>query len=263
MTDQTTDAPVERRDRWTCFHCSETFTTPGAARDHFGFEPSADPACQIKLGAERGLVTALRKAERDCEELRRLLHDETCEAYRLYAAQTTRHNEQIMAAEEAGYERGLADGRTANEGMVERNLAGHFKWAAPGDRQEDVWLIRFDDNDIRDLVFMGDDAEKEAWKAWNRHSPGYNCRVFRLAQLSDPIPEQKLAETEVKLEVAERALAFGARWFEQYAIEHEVKARKAQDSAEVANRNDKAQRNQERADALRSAIATIRSEQGK
>lgn len=21
---------------WTCFHCGETFTTPGSARDHWG-----------------------------------------------------------------------------------------------------------------------------------------------------------------------------------------------------------------------------------
>lgn len=105
---------------WTCFHCGETFTTPGSARDHFGFDPSFDPACRIKNGAERGLVMALRKAENDCDELRHLLHDEASEAYRLYAAQTARHRAQIMAAEEAGYERGLADGR------AEANRAGQL-----------------------------------------------------------------------------------------------------------------------------------------
>lgn len=96
---------------------------------------------------------------------------------------------------------------TAVDGdMVERNLAGHFKWAAPGDRQEDVWLIRFDDNDIHDLVFIGDDAEKEAWQAWNRHSPGYNCRVFRLAELSSPSIRAKALEDAAK--VADR----NAKW---------------------------------------------------
>ena len=52
---------------WTCFHCGETFTTPGSARDHFGCEPCADPACRIKVGEERGLVMALRKAEKALE----------------------------------------------------------------------------------------------------------------------------------------------------------------------------------------------------
>lgn len=122
---------------FTCFHCGETFKTPGAARNHFGFEPSADPACRIKIGAERGLVMALRKAEAEIEELRRLLHDETCEAARLYYAQQTRHRAQLMAVEESGYERGLDDGRncpTARLALVAEIVAeirdqdGHGEW---------------------------------------------------------------------------------------------------------------------------------------
>ena len=100
---------------WTCFHCGETLTTYGAARDHFGFDPSDDPACRIKLGGERGLVMALRKAENALTEMTALLHDESSEGYRIAAAQGSRHREQIMAAEEAGYERGLADGRALGE----------------------------------------------------------------------------------------------------------------------------------------------------
>jgi phage terminase large subunit GpA-like protein len=96
---------------WTCFHCGETFTTFGTARDHFGFDPSCDPACQIKHGAERGLVMALRKAEMDAADAWQAIGNESTEAARAYYAQATRHNAQIMAAEEAGYERGLADGR--------------------------------------------------------------------------------------------------------------------------------------------------------
>ena len=96
---------------WTCFHCGETFTTQGSARDHFGFDPSCDPACRIKIGAERGLVMALRKAEREIEEMRGLLYNDSSEAYRLYANQAARHRDQLQTMEELGYERGLADGR--------------------------------------------------------------------------------------------------------------------------------------------------------
>lgn len=96
---------------WTCFHCGETFTTYGTARDHFGFDPSNDPACVIKVGAERGLVMALRKAELAAAEAWQAIGDESTEAAQAYYAQAGRHREQIMAAEEAGYERGLADGR--------------------------------------------------------------------------------------------------------------------------------------------------------
>lgn len=98
---------------WTCFHCGETFTTVGAARDHFGFEPSQDPGCIIKVGAERGLLMALRKAEAELSEVWSAVHNESTEAARAYYAQMTRHNSQLMAAEESGYERGLADGLAA------------------------------------------------------------------------------------------------------------------------------------------------------
>lgn len=52
---------------WTCFHCGETFKTPGGARDHFGATPESQPGCVLKvgLGEERGLLMALRKIEED------------------------------------------------------------------------------------------------------------------------------------------------------------------------------------------------------
>lgn len=59
--------------QWTCFHCGETFTTPGAARDHFGAAKGAEPGCLIEYRVAleeggkpergRGLLMALRKAE--------------------------------------------------------------------------------------------------------------------------------------------------------------------------------------------------------
>lgn len=48
---------------WTCFHCGQTFHTPGRARDHFGADPLKLPACRIKYGDEMRLVIALREAE--------------------------------------------------------------------------------------------------------------------------------------------------------------------------------------------------------
>lgn len=96
---------------WTCFHCGDTFTTIGAARDHFGFEPSNDPACRIKIGAERGLVMELRKAEAAAAEAWSAAHNETLDFAKAYRAQAGRHHRQIQEAEELGYERGLADGR--------------------------------------------------------------------------------------------------------------------------------------------------------
>jgi hypothetical protein len=57
---------------WTCFHCGDKFTTVGAARIHFGADPSAVPGCLIKVqpGREKGLLMVLRKAEDEIERLR-------------------------------------------------------------------------------------------------------------------------------------------------------------------------------------------------
>lgn len=98
---------------WTCFHCGETFTTTGSARDHFGAQPDAEPGCQVRvsLGAERGLLMALRKAEDECRRAWAAVHEETTDAHRAMHAMQSRHADALQQAEEAGYERGLRDAR--------------------------------------------------------------------------------------------------------------------------------------------------------
>jgi phytoene dehydrogenase-like protein len=96
---------------WTCFHCGETFKTPGAARDHFGFDPSSDPACRIKVGAERGLLMALRKAE---EEIARQRDDDGPAIAAIVdemRRMQSRHSDALRDAEQAGFERGVSDMR--------------------------------------------------------------------------------------------------------------------------------------------------------
>lgn len=65
-------------------------------------------------------------------------------------------------------------------------LSDRFAYAAPGDQQEDAWLLRFCDTERREAIWTGPDAEAEAWKAWEQYAPTYNCYVFRLARLSTP-----------------------------------------------------------------------------
>jgi hypothetical protein len=57
---------------WTCFHCGETFKTPGSARDHFGRTPDSRPGCilKVQLGEERGLLMELRRVELERDELK-------------------------------------------------------------------------------------------------------------------------------------------------------------------------------------------------
>jgi hypothetical protein len=72
---------------WTCFHCGETFTTPGAARDHFGATPEETPGCVLKVehGGERGLLLELRKTQQELTRLRDEISDESL-FYREYYA---------------------------------------------------------------------------------------------------------------------------------------------------------------------------------
>jgi hypothetical protein len=99
------------KEGWCCFHCGDVFKTIGSARDHFGFEPSSDPACRIKIGTERGLIMALRKTEKLLAEALINLHNEGSDAMRALRSAQIRYREQIIDAEELGYSRGLNEGR--------------------------------------------------------------------------------------------------------------------------------------------------------
>lgn len=95
---------------WTCFHCGETFTVVGLARDHFGTGPDAVPGCilKVQLGGERGLLNALRLAEKKIAQ-----HlDEDTPLYQELCQMQARHAQALNDAEEAGYARGLADARS-------------------------------------------------------------------------------------------------------------------------------------------------------
>src|SRR3546814_10219541 len=95
---------------WTCFHCGDTFTTPGSARDHFGFDPSFDPACRIKVGEERGLVMALRKLEAKYQKLLEDTCDEQGKVAQEFYGLGDKHARSLIRAEEEGYAKGLKDG---------------------------------------------------------------------------------------------------------------------------------------------------------
>lgn len=101
---------------WTCFHCGETFTTVGSARDHFGAAPDATPGCMVRvaLGGERGLLSALRRAEEECRKAWEAVYNESTEAHKAMYAMQTRHTHALEQAEQAGYERGMAESRRQN-----------------------------------------------------------------------------------------------------------------------------------------------------
>lgn len=94
---------------WRCFHCGETFTDEHCARLHFGRDDRSEAACVIKAGAEGSLLKALRDAEEQADDAIQRMHDESTDAAKAYHRQRCRHAQSLIAAEEAGYERGLKD----------------------------------------------------------------------------------------------------------------------------------------------------------
>lgn len=108
--------------RWTCFHCGETFTNVGSARDHFGGSPMSDPGCfiRVQLGEERGLQMALRKAEEELERYRAEDSDKDREIARMIGD----HGPALRREEEKGYARGLRDERARSMRIITRIKAG-------------------------------------------------------------------------------------------------------------------------------------------
>jgi len=116
-----TDTYTKPEHGWTCFHCGETFTTLGSARDHFGATPVSEPGCVLKvnLGGERGLLMALRKTE----ALLATWMDEATDIHKSMHAQQTRHSGALEDAEIAGYERGLRDAKKDHEAALKEAVA--------------------------------------------------------------------------------------------------------------------------------------------
>ncbi|MGQ2989490.1 MAG: DUF3850 domain-containing protein [Brevundimonas sp.] len=109
MTLAVTEPPA-----WRCFHCNETFTSEWRARQHFGANEDAEPACII-AGADGGLLEAMRRAEASAAEAWGLILSESTEAAKAYMSLVGRHAEQNRAAEQAGYDRGIADAKAHPE----------------------------------------------------------------------------------------------------------------------------------------------------
>lgn len=121
---EATSRADEAEAEWRCFHCDEVFTDRHAARDHFGHDDTCEPACKIKMGAERSLLTALRRSERDAADAWAAIHSESTEAAKNYFGTQARHQTQLITAEELGYERGLADAiARAERAEAERDAA--------------------------------------------------------------------------------------------------------------------------------------------
>lgn len=89
---------------WTCFHCGAhfppTFKGQRDARHHFGPTIYTEPMCSVSDLQHRAMEEQLRRYQEEDTELHRKL-------VRISSEKT----QAVIAAEELGYARGLADAR--------------------------------------------------------------------------------------------------------------------------------------------------------
>lgn len=131
---------------WRCFHCDETFTDEHCARLHFGNDEGRTPACQIK-GSEGSLVEALRRAENDAADAWHAIHNETTDAAKAYFAQNARHQEQLRAVEQIGYDRGIADAKAHPETIGLCAPTAQVAPAEPAEGEVAGWFWRWASSD--------------------------------------------------------------------------------------------------------------------
>lgn len=111
-----------REKRWTCVHCGEVFIDRATALEHFGPSEISFAACQIDIAEYRRMeeFTARCRAEDS---------DTDCAMYRMRAE----HDAALRREEEAGYAKGLADGRREERERCAKvalaaKLPPHYQW---------------------------------------------------------------------------------------------------------------------------------------
>jgi hypothetical protein len=65
-------------------------------------------------------------------------------------------------------------------------IAHHSRhpWAQPGDVPNRVWILRFDDNDMREMIWTDEHAEADAWKAYRLYSTTWNVTLYCSAEIA-------------------------------------------------------------------------------
>lgn len=106
-TPAASEAPAEHP--WRCFHCGDVFHDAQAAEEHFGRSEYQEPVCKVDATKYR-----------EMEERVRRCNEEDTDLHRQIARMESDHRIALQREEEAGYAKGLADGRaeTASAPLV-------------------------------------------------------------------------------------------------------------------------------------------------
>ena len=108
---------AEAAHSWRCFHCDEVFTTVEAAGEHFGPNCICSPACQIDIAEYRRMEEVHARHVAEDSEMGRKFHGMRAD-----------HMRDLIAEEQKGYDKGLADGRKEAEATIvaEREACAAF-----------------------------------------------------------------------------------------------------------------------------------------
>lgn len=66
--------------------------------------------------------------------------------------------------------------------------ADHQPWCQPGDQTDRAFRLRFEDPDMREMIWTGPDAEKKALAAYNQYAPSWNVYLFSGHPRAHPSP---------------------------------------------------------------------------
>lgn len=104
-------------------------------------------------------------------------------------------------------------------------------WCQPGDEPNRAWILRFADQDRREMVWTDEYAEQDARAAWAKHSPTWNCYLFATVSAAPPPPE---VGVEAVARIIDPFASWnGVGWKHNFDTreEAEQEARKSQNSA--------------------------------
>lgn len=100
----------------------------------------------------------------------------------------------------AGYEFGWRDGHRTQSAAELAWLSHHHKrhpWAQPGDEPNRIWIMRFADPDIGEMVWTDECAEADAKAAYEKYSPAWNVYLLATVPTSPPSRPVAISQDEV------------------------------------------------------------------
>jgi hypothetical protein len=91
--------------RWTCFHCGDSFTDRAAAALHFGSTERQEPICGVSQQRYREMELRMEAYNAEDADIHREMH-----------RMRNEHQQALRRAEEDGYAKGLRDAAPAQAG---------------------------------------------------------------------------------------------------------------------------------------------------